>query len=436
MVSLNKSAVTAGIGATGYCGVSQYDVQGDPIWQTHEVFRGTPPQFIGGEEAVVSGEIALGGPAYYSNVSLTSDEGTVFTEDFSAFPAQTVYGGELPAEVGPWNFSGETNHWVREQYGDLLQVGSVGQARRADEAWRDFGIEAEGCLFGSAWGNFVVSARSQWQIRLGGETFSQYVLTLDPLDHIASLRWIFTPPEGSELEAKEAVFTVPITTALMAYYRLSLEVVDGHVEAAVSTPVTWSGVLEEIPEWSSIASLGDNIALAFYDLVLTLDGNGDLIASSRFEEGGVSEIRVWEAEIDAYESTVGLCLPERGEVWTGGVPHGKSAEWFKYLLNPRTIGPEIGPPGEFLVSPLSFDVGPDGRYYVLDAGNARIVVFDSKRNYLTQWGTRGDGDGEFDFGDQWVSSKTPGFTGSIAVDDDGYIYVTDDLNKRIQKFAP
>jgi hypothetical protein len=215
---------------------------------------------------------------------------------------------------------------------------------------------------------------------------------------------------------------------------LNLEVVDGYVEAAVSTPVVWSEVYEEVPQWSSVAALGDHMAVVSYDRALTLDANGDLIASSQFEEGGVSDIRVWGGISDRYEATVGLCFPERDEIRVANIGSGKSAEWFD--IGMRSIGPEIGPPGEFLIYPLSFDVGPDGRYYVLDAGNARIVVFDSNRQYVTQFGTRGDGDGEFNFGDRWVASRTPGYSGSIAVDDDGYIYVADDLNKRIQKFAP
>ena len=89
-------------------------------------------------------------------------------------------------------------------------------------------------------------------------------------------------------------------------------------------------------------------------------------------------------------------------------------------------------PGEF-VFPLSFDGSPDGRIYVLAAGNARIQVFDIEGNYITQWGRKGSGDGEFDFG----SGGTPeGFAGSVAVDSEGFIYVADVGNRRIQKFSP
>lgn len=87
--------------------------------------------------------------------------------------------------------------------------------------------------------------------------------------------------------------------------------------------------------------------------------------------------------------------------------------------------------GELLV-PLSFDAGPDGRIYVLDAGNGRIQVFDSAGKYITQWGREGSGVGKFDFGN---GATAEDFVGSVAVDADGIIYVADMGNKRIQKFA-
>ena len=82
------------------------------------------------------------------------------------------------------------------------------------------------------------------------------------------------------------------------------------------------------------------------------------------------------------------------------------------------------------------DAAPDGRMYVLDAGNARIAVFDKEGAYITQWGAPGSNAGEFDFGDGVPISQSLNFAGSIAVDDEGFIYVADVFNKRIQKFAP
>ena len=97
------------------------------------------------------------------------------------------------------------------------------------------------------------------------------------------------------------------------------------------------------------------------------------------------------------------------------------------------VGTEAGQePGAFFY-PLSFDADTDGRIFVLDAGNRRIQAFNSKGQYITQWGTRGTGDGQFDFGNGFRPEE---FFGSLIVDDEGFIYIADVGNKRIQKFAP
>jgi len=98
-----------------------------------------------------------------------------------------------------------------------------------------------------------------------------------------------------------------------------------------------------------------------------------------------------------------------------------------------SLSDAAGPdPGSFLF-PLSFAIGPNGRIYVLDAGNSRIQVFSADGEYITQWGRRGSGPGEFDFGQGMAPED---FRGSIAVDDGGYIFAADPGNRRIQVFSP
>ena len=119
----------------------------------------------------------------------------------------------------------------------------------------------------------------------------------------------------------------------------------------------------------------------------------------------------------------------------GRVPVGQEANWSEFM--PENIGPNPGRPADQFVHPTSFDVGPDGRIYVLDAGNARIVAFSSARRYITEWGHFGDGEGEFNFGRGGLTGTGDrAFAGSLVVDDDGFIYVVDEANARIQKFAP
>ena len=63
-----------------------------------------------------------------------------------------------------------------------------------------------------------------------------------------------------------------------------------------------------------------------------------------------------------------------------------------------------------------------GNVYVADYSNERIQKFDSSGTYLTQWGSYGTGNGQF---------NTPS---GVAADGSGNIYVADSDNQRIQVF--
>lgn len=90
-----------------------------------------------------------------------------------------------------------------------------------------------------------------------------------------------------------------------------------------------------------------------------------------------------------------------------------------------TDGTEAGnatkPLGFF--GPRGIAAGADGRIYLADTGNKRIVVTDDKGKFLYQWGSFGAGDGQF--------NEPIG----VAVDGDGTVAVGDTWNGRIQYFA-
>lgn len=67
-------------------------------------------------------------------------------------------------------------------------------------------------------------------------------------------------------------------------------------------------------------------------------------------------------------------------------------------------------------------VGPGDEVFVVDNGNGRIQVFGPDGSFLREWGSIGDGEGQF--------RRAIG----IAVDDAGQVYVTDDDRPDVQVF--
>ncbi|HHB90025.1 MAG TPA: TIGR03663 family protein [Anaerolineae bacterium] len=93
----------------------------------------------------------------------------------------------------------------------------------------------------------------------------------------------------------------------------------------------------------------------------------------------------------------------------------------KYLDHPAVQ--IVGGPGQ-LTTPRNMAVAEDGRIYVADTGNHRIVVFSPDGQVVNAWGSFGDQPGQFN--EPW----------DVAVGPDGNVYVADTWNHRIQKFTP
>jgi len=72
--------------------------------------------------------------------------------------------------------------------------------------------------------------------------------------------------------------------------------------------------------------------------------------------------------------------------------------------------------------PRGIGIDSSGYIYVVDYGNHRIQKFTSTGAFVTKWGTQGTGDGQF---------NKPMF---IAINIYGRVYVTDVWNHRVQRF--
>jgi DNA-binding beta-propeller fold protein YncE len=82
-----------------------------------------------------------------------------------------------------------------------------------------------------------------------------------------------------------------------------------------------------------------------------------------------------------------------------------------------------GPEDGHFNDPFGVAVDGDGYVYVADTYNHRVQKFNSTGGFITKWGGPGSINGTFQFADD------------IAVDGDGFVYVADRMNHRIQKFT-
>jgi tripartite motif-containing protein 71 len=76
------------------------------------------------------------------------------------------------------------------------------------------------------------------------------------------------------------------------------------------------------------------------------------------------------------------------------------------------------------ITPDGLAVDLQGNLYVMDSGNNQAQKFDSDGHFITKWGSKGKGNGQFGCLNICM----------LAVDRQGHVYVTDSDNARVQKF--
>ncbi|MBN1584642.1 MAG: TIGR03663 family protein [Anaerolineae bacterium] len=122
----------------------------------------------------------------------------------------------------------------------------------------------------------------------------------------------------------------------------------------------------------------------------------------------------------------------------GAVDLGESEEAYEQRKTPMNVVSVFGMPGTEsgqFNQPRNVAVGPDGSIYIADSGNNRIQKLSSDGRAITSWGHAckmyeslegcQQPNGAGGFYDPW----------GIAVDADGFVYVADTWNHRIQKFT-
>lgn len=140
---------------------------------------------------------------------------------------------------------------------------------------------------------------------------------------------------------------------------------------------------------------------------------------------------VWEigGDPDPFDTPVGVAVDAQGNIYVMDTNNFRVQKFDSEGNSLQMWGSEGSGDGQFLNDVLVLNeyeghlaVDTQGNVYVLDPKNFRIQKFDSNGNYLTQWGTEGDGNGQF---------RQPF---DITVDRENNIYVADVIKSTVQKF--
>lgn len=140
-------------------------------------------------------------------------------------------------------------------------------------------------------------------------------------------------------------------------------------------------------------------------------GNGDGVVQKWTHDGSTMLLQI---------GTKGVCdWPAAGNT-CGNSAGDPAANHSKTLLNePADLAVDSEP------DPVT---GQTGSVYIADGyGNHRVVVFDSKGKYLRQWGSSGNGDGQF-------GPPDGGHPHCVVLGAHGLVYACDRPNSRIEVF--
>jgi sugar lactone lactonase YvrE len=125
----------------------------------------------------------------------------------------------------------------------------------------------------------------------------------------------------------------------------------------------------------------------------------------------------------------GIAFDSAGNMWVGSqgtftVDEFTESGSFIRKIGPAPTGLGAGSePGQFYYDTHGIAAGPDGRIWVVDAGNSRVQEFNETGEFIAQFGKKGTGNGQF-------TSMN-----GIARDSQGTIWVADGEGHRVQGFT-
>jgi DNA-binding beta-propeller fold protein YncE len=161
---------------------------------------------------------------------------------------------------------------------------------------------------------------------------------------------------------------------------------------------------------------------------IAIDGHGSIFITDtgngrieKFSPTGVflSTIKIAGSGHGQSSEPVGIAVDHAGNIYVADT----SKHTVEKLAPDGTLINEWRGPDPGFYGPRRIAIGPDDSIYVVDQGHTRIIKFRPDGTVLMIWGSKGNGDGQFD-------DPT-----SVAVDPKtSKVYVADPRNKRIQVF--
>jgi predicted membrane-bound mannosyltransferase/DNA-binding beta-propeller fold protein YncE len=148
------------------------------------------------------------------------------------------------------------------------------------------------------------------------------------------------------------------------------------------------------------------------------------------EWGAFADAATGDAPIGTFNEPWGVAVGPDGSVYVSDTWNHRIQKFSEDGKPDKMWGqygqplPEIPESQSSFWGPRGIAVDSQGRVFVADTGNKRIVVFDEDGDYITEFGTAGFDPGQFD--------EPVG----VAVAGDGTVYVTDTWNQRVQSFIP
>jgi YYY domain-containing protein len=186
---------------------------------------------------------------------------------------------------------------------------------------------------------------------------------------------------------------------------------------------TWSEINRRKADVRTIYSAHDeakvSAVLARYHVALIYDGP---LERETYPGGNLANFERWTDLLTPVYENGGVTIFAVNGAFKGGVPVTTVERVPETSERPAPGGaPPQSPPG-VLRQPRGIACDSGGDAYVADFGNCRVQKFDVQLKFLTMWGRRGSGTGEF---------ADPC---AVAVGPAGAVYVADTWNGRVQVF--